>query len=93
MTDTPLKDDYWEVTQENRHLKDQLATLSKTHANDMQRLSNMIDKRQEALRRISEIVEENASEHKDLELGSTAYTSVRFWASFFLRNSSEGKDS
>jgi predicted DNA-binding protein len=75
-----------ELIEENRHLKDQLATLSKTHAKDMQRLSNMIDKRQEALRYISEIIEEKAENREDLELGSTAYKSVRRWASEFLHN-------
>jgi predicted DNA-binding protein len=74
------------MQEENRHLKDMLANLSKTHATDMQRLSDMIDKRQEALRYISEIIEEKAAEREDLELGSTAYKSVRRWASKFLHN-------
>jgi chromosome segregation ATPase len=73
-----------ELKEENKHLKDQLATLSKTHATDMQRLSDMIDERQEALRYISEIIEEKSAEREDLELGSTAYKTVRRWASFFL---------
>lgn len=42
------------LTQENRHLKDQLATLSKTHTKDMQRLSDMIDRRDESGRAIVE---------------------------------------
>jgi predicted DNA-binding protein len=75
--------------EENRHLKDMLATLSKNHATDMQRLSDMIDKRQEALRYISEIIEEKAAEREDLELGSKAYKSVRRWASEFLHNAKE----
>jgi hypothetical protein len=78
-----------ELIQENRHLKDQLATLSKTHAEDMQRLSDMIDKRQEALRYISEIIEEKEAEREDLELGSTAYKSVRRWASLYLHNTKD----
>jgi hypothetical protein len=76
-----------ELKEENKHLKDQLATLSKTHATDMQRLSDMIDERQEALRYISEIIEEKSAEREDLELGSTAYKTVRRRASFFLDNS------
>lgn len=79
-------DDVQEMYEQNRHLKDQLATLSKTHAKDMTRLSDMIDKRQEALRYISEIIEEKAAEREDLELGSTAYKSVRRLASLFLHN-------
>ena len=31
-----------ELIQENRHLKDQLATLSKTHAKDRQRLDELL---------------------------------------------------
>jgi septal ring factor EnvC (AmiA/AmiB activator) len=31
-----------ELTQENRHLKDQLASLSKTHAKDRQRLDELL---------------------------------------------------
>lgn len=73
-----------ELIQENRQLKDILATMSITHANDMHRLSNMIDKRQEALRNISQIIEEKAAEREDLELGSTAYKSVRRWACLYL---------
>lgn len=78
-----------ELIEENRHLKDMLSTLSKTHAKDMQRLSDMIDKRQEALRHISEIIEEKAEKREDLKLGSTAHKSVRRWASLFLHNSQD----
>ena len=45
-------DDVDEMQEENRHLKDQLATLSKTHAKDMQRLSDMIDFRDNAIRKM-----------------------------------------
>jgi len=41
-----------ELIEENRHLKDQLAILSKTHATDMQRLSDMIDFRDNAIRKM-----------------------------------------
>lgn len=74
------------IAEENRHLKDMLATLSKTHAKDMQRLSDMIDLRQGALRHISEIIEEKNAAGQDLLCGSTAYKSVRRWASDFLQN-------
>jgi hypothetical protein len=73
-----------ELIQENRHLKDQLATLSSTHAKDMARLSDMIDLRQGALRHISNIMEEKNAAGQDLLCGSTAYKSVRRWASDFL---------
>lgn len=75
-----------EISEENRTLKDNLATLSKTKATDMQRLSDMIDKRQEALRYISEIIEEKALQREDLELGSTAYKSIRRWARLFANS-------
>jgi hypothetical protein len=78
--------DLTELWEQNRRLKDMLATLSETRAEDMQRLSDMINKRQEALRHISEIIEEKAAESEDLKLGSTAYRSVRRWASEFLHN-------
>lgn len=80
------KDGIFQMLEEIRHLKDQLATLSITHAKDMQRLSDIIDKRQEALRYISEIIEEKAAKREDLEIGSTAYKSVRRWSSLFLHN-------
>lgn len=74
------------LEEENRHLKDMLATLSKIHAKDMRRLSDMIDLRQGALRHISEIIEEKNAASQDLLCGSTAYKSVRRWASDFLHN-------
>jgi hypothetical protein len=40
------------LQEENRHLKDQLATLSKMHAKDLQRLSDMIDFRDNAIRKL-----------------------------------------
>ena len=73
-----------ELIQENRHLKDQLATMSKTHSKDMQRLSDMIDLRQGALRYISDIIENKNAAGQDLLCGSTAYKSVRRWAADFL---------
>jgi hypothetical protein len=41
-----------ELEEENRRLKDMLASLSKTHATDMQRLSDMIDFRNNAIRKM-----------------------------------------
>jgi len=46
----------WELREENRSLKDQLGTLSSTHAKDMNRLSDMIDKRETALGHIAAIM-------------------------------------
>jgi hypothetical protein len=42
------------MAEEIRHLKDMLANLSKTHADDMLRLSDMIDRRDKAGREIVE---------------------------------------
>lgn len=42
------------MQEENRQLKDMLATLLKTHATDIQRLSDMIDRRDKAGREIIE---------------------------------------
>ena len=41
-----------ELVEENRHIKDMLANLSKTHAKHMQRLSDMIDFRENAIRKM-----------------------------------------
>lgn len=81
-----MKREVEELIQETRQLKDQLVHISKTQAENMHRLDNMIDKRQEALRYISEIIEEKAANREDLEIGSTAYKSLRRWASEFLHN-------
>jgi hypothetical protein len=43
-----------QINEENRHLKDMLANLSKTHAKDMRRLSDMIDFRDNAIRKMRE---------------------------------------
>jgi hypothetical protein len=84
--------DVKELQEENRQLKANLVSLSKTNANNIMRLSVMIDKRQEALQYISEIIEEKAENGDDLELGSTAYKSVRRWAALFIsKNKNETK--
>ena len=73
-----------ELIEENRHLKDQLATLSKTQANNMHRLSDMIDGRNEALIQIGRILRDKESQHKDLAIGSTAFKSALQWAEKYL---------
>jgi len=72
------------LTEENRHLRDQLATLSIIHAKDMQRLSDMIDGRGEALLYIGRILRDKETQHKDLMLGSTAFKSALSWAGKYL---------
>ena len=72
------------LTEENRHLRDQLATLSKTQAENMQRLSDMIDRRNEALLCIGRILRDKETQHKDLMIGSTAFKSALSWAEFYL---------
>ncbi len=54
-----------ELIQENRHLKDQLATLSKTHAKDMQRLSDMIDAKDRSMRKLCQAANEYLTEIED----------------------------
>jgi len=68
------------LTEENRHLRDQLANLSKTQAENMQRLSDMIDRRNEALMRIERILRDKQNQDEDLSLGSTAFKSALSWA-------------
>ena len=68
------------LTEENRHLKDQLASLSKTQAENMQRLSDMIDRRNEALIRIERILRDKQNQDEDLLVGSTAFKSALSWA-------------
>ena len=68
------------LTEENRHLRDQLASLSKTQAGNMQRLSDMIDRRNEALTRIERILRDKQNQDEDLLLGSTAFKSALSWA-------------
>ena len=76
-------------TQDNlRHLRDLVGTMSKQHAKDMARLSDMIDRRDKAMGYISEIMQEKYDEREDLELGSTSYKSVRRWAAHFSQNTS-----
>lgn len=78
-----------ELIQENRHLKHQLSTLSKTHAKDMQRPSDMIDFRNNAIRKMRdakgryhtelacralyEILPENVKEHAPLSQAIADY--------------------
>lgn len=51
-TTEPKPEDGDNLQEENRHLKDHLATLSKMHAKDLQRLSDMIDFRDNAIRKL-----------------------------------------
>lgn len=51
-TPEPKPEDGSNLQEENRHLKDQLATLSMTHAKDIHRLSDMIDFRNNAIRKL-----------------------------------------
>ena len=72
------------LTEENRHLRDQLASISETQAENMQRLSDMIDRRNEALLYIGRILRDKETQHKDLMLGSTAFKSALSWAEKYL---------
>ena len=68
------------LTQENRHLRDQLASMSETQAENMQRLSDMIDRRNEALMRIELLLMDKQNQDEDLLVGSTAFKSALSWA-------------
>lgn len=60
------------LIQENRHLRDQLATLSKSQAKNMQRLSDMIDARNKTLSRIIEILQPCASNRRMMQIANPA---------------------
>ena len=51
-TPEPKPENVRSLQEENQHLKDQLATLSTTHTKDMHRLSDMIDFRNNAIRKL-----------------------------------------
>ena len=72
-----------ELREQCRSLKDQLGTLSSTHAKDMSRLSDMIDKRETALGHIAAIMREKDESGEDLLIGSTAWKSVIRWSVYF----------
>lgn len=61
-----------ELIEENRNLKDQLATLSKTHAKDRTRLSNMIDNRNTTLTKIVEILQPCANNRRFMQIANPA---------------------
>lgn len=77
------KDGIFELIEENRLLKDQLAYLSESKATEMLRLSDMIDKREEALGHIAAIMREKDENCEDLLIGSTAWKSVIRWSIYF----------
>lgn len=72
-----------ELREQCRSLKDQLAYLSKSKATEMLRLSDMIDKREEALGHIAAIMREKDENGEDLLIGSTAWKSVIRWSVYF----------
>ena len=72
-----------ELLEENRTLKDQLAYLSKSKATEILQLSDMIDKREEALGHIAAIMRGKNENGEDLIIGSTAWKSVIRWSVYF----------
>lgn len=61
-----------ELREENRHLKDQLASLSSIKAKDMRRLSDMIDRRTEALEEIRKIMLPLAGNRRFMQIAGPA---------------------
>lgn len=61
-----------EIIEENKNLKSMLAQLSKQKAKDIIRLSNMIDARDAALRKIAEIMKRPASNRQFMQIADPA---------------------
>ena len=61
-----------ELEEENRHLKDMLANLSKTHAKDRQRLGH-----------IAAIMQEKDDNGEHILIYSDAWKSIRRWSVYF----------
>ena len=74
-----------ELEEENRHLKDMLANLSKTHAKDRQRLSDMIDEREKVLGHIAAIMQEKDDNGEHILIYSDAWKSIRRWSVYFQK--------
>lgn len=71
-----------DLVEENRCLRDQLATLSKLHAKKVQKLSNMIDERDRTLRKISQIMQGPANNRRFMQIAGPARECINLTKKF-----------
>ena len=74
-----------ELRQEVRHLKDQLATLSRVTAKEKRKLGNMVEARERTLAKIVEVLQPAASNRRFMQIAGPAHQCINA-AKMYLPN-------